>query len=152
MTTTQTPASSPSSVTTPQSTIATQAPIKVEGPKKIEPKFLSCEGKTGKKLNSDGDIVVKTPKGKNVIYADTKGKVFATENDYIRCVKNAKRYGIVNCTDKTDMILNSKGKKLGFYPRGTVLYASSEYGNIYVSSKTAVNCTQDQNLLQKINL
>jgi len=49
------------------------------------------------------------------------------------------------------MILNSKGKKFGYYPRGKVFYASSEYGNLYVSSKTAVNCTEDANILQKIS-
>ena len=110
-------------------------------------KYPTCAGKTGKYLNMKGEVVKKPKNTLKLIYADSNGTILGTEDSVIYCLKSAKKYGFINCNNKTDQILDFKGKKVQVYLRGTIFYASSEFGDIYTNKSNGVNCTDNSALL-----
>ncbi len=112
--------------------------------------YPSCDGKMGKYLNMKGEIVKKPKTTSKLIYADNLGTILGSEDNIIYCIKNAKKYGSVNCSGKIDQIVDFKGKKMQYYPRGVVYYANSDFGNIYTHKSNAINCTTNNYLLNSI--
>ena len=115
-------------------------------------KYTSCKGKTGKYLNGNGEVIKSSqvPRRATLIKADPNGIVLSSENDYIKCVKNAKPYGVVSCAGNVGNTLSNRGQKVKQYIRGSVYYASPEFGNIYISPKAGISCTENQFQLAKI--
>jgi len=115
---------------------------------KLRSKLISCEGKTGKLLNSKGQIIKKTPRGSNLIYADRTGLALTGDKDTISCVKSATKYGALTCSGNIDKRLNYKGAQAGRpSEKGTVLYMSDDFGKLFTTKFNTVICTQDSTLL-----
>ena len=115
---------------------------------KLFDRLVSCDGKTGKLLNSKGQVIKKTPKGSNLIYADNTGLALAAEKDTISCVKSAAKYGSLTCVNNLDRKLNYKGANAGRpTEKGYTLYMSDDFGKLFTSKFNTVVCTQDSALL-----
>ena len=113
-------------------------------------KYPTCIGKTGKYLNIKGEVIKKPKNTSKLIYADSNGTILGTNDNIIYCVKSAKKSGFVNCNNNADQVLDYKGKKVQAYLRGTVFYASKEFGDIYTDKSNGVNCTGSSVLLNAL--